>query len=42
MSFFKPKEKELDFETQEDLPKFHFDVNGFLMFDDPSLGGCHL
>lgn len=40
MSFFKPKEKELDFETQEDLPKFHFDVNGFLMFDDPSLGGC--
>lgn len=40
MSFFKPKEREVTIETQEDLPKFHFDVNGFLMFDDPSLGGC--
>lgn len=40
MSFFKPKEKEIAIETQEDLPKFHFDVNGFLIFDDPSLGGC--
>lgn len=40
MSFFKPKEREVAIETQEDLPKFHFDVNGFLMFDDPSLGGC--
>lgn len=40
MSFFKPKEKEIAIETQEDLPKFHFDVNGFLMFDDQSLGGC--
>lgn len=40
MSFFKPREKELEIETQDDLPKFHFDVNGFLMFDDQSLGGC--
>lgn len=40
MSFFKPKEKDVVIETQEDLPKFHFDVNGFLMFDDQSLGGC--
>lgn len=40
MSFFKPRKETIDFETQEDLPKYHFDVNGFLIFDDSSLGGC--
>lgn len=40
MSFFKPKTEQIDFETEEDLPGFHFDQNGFLMFDDESLGGC--
>lgn len=40
MSFFKPRRETIDFETQEDLPRYHFDVNGFLIFDDSSLGGC--
>lgn len=40
MSFFKPKEKEMAYETEANLPKYHFDMNGFLMFDDASLGGC--
>lgn len=40
MSFFKPKKETIDFETQEDLPSYHFDANGFLLFDDASLGGC--
>lgn len=28
-----------DFETERDLPTFQIDVNGFLLFDDPELGG---
>lgn len=38
-NFFKPKTKVVDYETESSLPGFHIDVNGFVLFDEPSLGG---
>ena len=38
--FFDPKKKDIAVETENDLPSFTVDVNGFIMFKDPDLGGC--
>ena len=40
MDFFDPKRKEKVVETDNDLPGFTVDVNGFIMFNDLDLGGC--
>lgn len=38
-SFFKPRTKTVEYETEASLPGFHIDVNGFVLFDEPALGG---
>lgn len=40
MALFGKRVKSVDYETEGSLPPFHVDVNGFLLFDDPMLGGC--
>lgn len=41
MGLFKAKKKEIEaFETDMDLPAFRIDSNGFVMFNDRSLGGA--
>lgn len=40
MSIFKPKTKEVDYETEDSIPSFHVDANGFILFDNDDLGGA--
>lgn len=41
MALFKAKTKDIEeYETEIALPSFKIDTNGFIMFDDPSLGGA--
>lgn len=41
MGLFKAKNKTvIDYETEATLPSFSIDTNGFIMFDDSSLGGA--
>lgn len=41
MPLFRAKKKDIEtFETERDLPAFSVDTNGFIMFNDPRLGGA--
>lgn len=41
MSLFKARRKEVEsYETEASLPAFRIDANGFIMFEDASLGGA--
>lgn len=41
MGLFKAKRKDVEsYETDMDLPAFKVDANGYIMFDDPTLGGA--
>ena len=40
MSIFKPKTKLVDYETEDSIPSFYVDANGYILFDDDDLGGA--
>lgn len=41
LKVFNPRKKQvLEAETEMSLPPFQVDINDYLMFDDPDLGGC--
>ena len=40
MGFLARKKTVAEFETEASLPSFSIDANGFIMFDDPDLGGA--
>lgn len=40
MTLFSPKSKAVEYETENSIPSFHVDANGFILFDQEDLGGA--